>query len=101
MGPTHTAGVDPAALRAAAREYDTAADIIDIAVRTHLSGLRFAGATAGRCHSAHGDAMRARLEALTDVARQWSRACAEVSAALRASADRYIDADAGAARRLA
>ena len=31
---------------------------------------------------------------------QWSRAAAEIASALRASADRYADADARAARRV-
>ena len=58
MGEPDVARVDVAAVLAAARQYDAAADIVDSAVRTHLTGLAFDGAAAGRVHVAHGDALR-------------------------------------------
>jgi len=100
MGQPEVARVDVAALHAVARQYDAAADIVEGAVRTHLSGLVFGGAAAGRVHVARGDALRAAIDHVVDQLRQWSRAAAEIAAALRASADRYAEADAGAARRL-
>jgi ABC-type transporter Mla subunit MlaD len=100
MGQPEVARVDVAALHAVARQYDAAADIVEGAVRTHLSGLVFDGAAAGRAHAARGDAVRAAIDHVVDQLRQWSRAAAEIAATLRASADRYAEADAGAARRL-
>ena len=100
MGEPDAAGVDVAALLGVARQYDTAAEIVDTAVRTHLAGLAFDGATAGRLHAARGDALRTAVDRVVDGLREWSRAAAEISSALRVSADRYVDADARAARRV-
>jgi ABC-type transporter Mla subunit MlaD len=100
MGQSEAARVDVAVLHAVARGYEAVADIVDGAVRTHLTGLMFNGAAAGRAHTARGDALRAAVEHVADQLRQWSRAAAEIAAALRASADRYAEADAGAARRV-
>ncbi len=100
MGEPDVARVDVAALHAIARQYEAAADIIDGAVRTHLTGLMFDGATAGRVHVARGDALRTAVDHVVDQLGQWSRAAAEVAAALRASANRYAEADASAARRV-
>ena len=100
MGQPDVARVDIAALHAVARQYEAAADIVDAAVRTHLTGLVFDGATAGRAHVARGDALRTAVNHVVDQLRQWSRAAAEIAAALRASADRYADADAHAASRV-
>jgi len=100
MGQPEVARVDVAALHAVAREYETVADIVEGAVRTHLTELVFDGAVAGRMHVARGDALRAAVDHVVYQLRLWSRAAAEIAAALRASADRYAEADAGAARRL-
>ena len=100
MGQPRVARVDVTALHACAREYETAAGIVDAAVRTHLTGLTFDGAAAGRAHVARGDALRVAVDHVVDQLRQWSRAAAEIAAALHASADRYAEADAGAARRV-
>jgi hypothetical protein len=100
MGQPDAVRVDVAALHAVARRYETVADIVDDAVRTHLTGLMFDGAAAGRVHAARGDALRVAIEDVVDQLRQWSRAAAEIAAALRASADRYAEADASAARRV-
>ena len=67
----------------------------------HLARLEFSGASAGRAHTARGDALRAALERLTAELSQWSRAAAEIAVALRAGADRYADAELYAAARIA
>jgi uncharacterized protein YukE len=100
MGDTTAARVDVSALLGIARQYQAAADTVESAVRSHLTGLAFDGAVAGRAHAARGDALRAGVDRLALQLRQWSRASAEIAAALRASADRYADADARAARRV-
>ena len=100
MGQPDVARVDVAALHAVARQYEAAADIVDAAVRTHLTGLVFDGATAGRAHVARGDALRTAVDHVVDQLHQWSRAATEIAAALRASADRYAEADARAASRV-
>ena len=58
MGEPDVARVDVAALFGVARQYEAVADIVDGAVRSHLTGLAFDGATAGRMHVARGDALR-------------------------------------------
>ena len=100
MGQPGAARVDVGALRAIAREYETAAQVVDGAVRTHLSDFAFGAACAGRAYVVHGDSLRAALDDVVTSLRQWSRAAGEVAAALRASADRYQDADARAAERV-
>lgn len=92
--------VDVAALHAVAREYQAVADIVDGAVRTHLTGLTFDGATAGRAHVARGDAVRTAVDHVVVQLRQWSRAATEIATILRISADRYAEADVSAARRV-
>jgi len=84
----------------AARQYDAAADIVDTAIRTHLTGLRFDGAAAGRMHTAHGDALRLAVDDVVARLRQWSRAATEIAVELRACVDRYVDIDSAGARRL-
>jgi len=84
----------------AARHYDTASDIVDAAIRTHLSGLRFDGSVAGRIHAAQGDALRLALNELVHRLQQWARAATEIAAELRSCADRYVDVDDRGARRI-
>lgn len=100
MGQPDAARVDVAALIGVARHYEAVADIVDEAVRSHLSGLAFDGAAAGRMHVARGDALRHAVDHVVDQLRLWSRASVEIAAALRTSADRYAAADADAARRV-
>ena len=100
MGEPDTARVDVAAVLDAARQYDAAADIVDTAIRTHLTGLRFDGAVAGRIHTAQGDALRIAVDDVVDRLHQWARAATEIAAELRACADRYVDVDARGARRI-
>ena len=84
----------------AARQYNAAADIVDTAIRTHLTGLRFDGAVAGRMHAAHGDALRIAIDDMVDRLHEWARASTEIAAELRACADSYVDVDARGARRI-
>ncbi|MGV9802061.1 type VII secretion target [Mycobacterium sp. NPDC003449] len=97
MGEVDAARADIGALLGAARRYDTVADIVEADARPRL---RFDGATAGHAHTAHGDAVRAALDGRADALREWARAAGEIAAVLRASADRYVVADAGAAGRM-
>jgi uncharacterized protein YukE len=92
-----SARLDAAALRDVARQFDASAGAIDAAVSTHMSALSFGGATAGRAYAARGDALRAALERVADALAEWSRASAEIAAALRSSADQYVSSDARAA----
>lgn len=100
MGEAHRTRVDVAALRAVARQYDVAADLVDTAVRMHLSRLMFDGATAGRVHTASGDALRVAVDDTADQLRRWARSATEIAAVLRLSADRYAETDARAAVRI-
>ena len=100
MGEPDVARVDIAAVLSAARQYEAAADIVDTAIRTHLTGLRFDGAFAGRMHTAQGDALRLAIDDMVDRLHQWARASTEIAAELRSCADRYVDVDVRGARRI-
>jgi len=93
--------LDLAAVRRVANQFAMAAEFIDRAVSDHLSRLAFGGASAGRTHSARGDALRVELERLVAQVTRWSHASAEIAAALRSSAARYADAELYAAARIA
>ncbi|MGZ4528202.1 MAG: type VII secretion target [Mycobacterium sp.] len=93
--------VDTSAAYRVATEFDGAAQLIDGALIEHLTRLEFGGPAAGRAHTARGDSLRAELERLTSELSQWSRASSEIAAALRATADRYADAELYAAARIA
>ena len=101
MGSAGVARVDTAAVRAMAHDYDTAAAIVDGALRNHLGEMRFGGVTAGRAYVAQGVELAAALDGLTAALRQWSRAAAEIAMTLRGSAQRYQDIDLRTADRLA
>jgi hypothetical protein len=94
MGHPDAARVDVAAMLAVARQYQASADGVEAVVRTHLSGLAFGGAAAGRLHVARGDEVRSAVDGIADQLRAWSRASAEIAATLRVSAERYAEADA-------
>jgi hypothetical protein len=100
MGRDDAARVDVEVLLDVARGYDALADAIDEAARTHLTGLAFDGAAAGRSYAAQGDALHRSVERAGDGMRLWSRACIEIASVIRASADRYVEADAHAAGRV-
>jgi hypothetical protein len=100
VGEPDIARIDVAAVHDVARQYDAASDIVDAAVRTHLTGLRFDGAVAGRVHAAQGDALRLAVDDLVHRLQQWTRAAAEIAAELRSCADRYVDVDVRGARRI-
>jgi uncharacterized protein YukE len=92
--------VDNPSVRTVANRFDDTAQLIDDAVRTHFARLAFDGATAGRDYIGHGDALRVAVNRLAGELSQWSRATAEIATELRASADRYAEADLSAAGRL-
>ena len=92
---------DSPAVHTVADQLGAATELLDRAVGDHLARLAFGGSYAGRAHSPRGDALRVQLERLTAEVTQWSRAAAEVAAALRAGADRYNDAELYAAARIA
>ena len=93
--------IDVAAAHRVADQLCAAAELIDSAFSDHLARLTFSGASAGRAHTARGDALRGALDRLTAELSQWSRAAVEIAVALRASANRYADADVYAAARIA
>ncbi|HTY31554.1 hypothetical protein [Mycobacterium sp.] len=84
-----------------ADQLSAAAELLDRAVGDHLARLAFGGASAGRAHTARGDALRVQLERLTAEVTRWSRATIEAAAALRSGAGRYGDAELYAAARIA
>lgn len=100
MRHSDAARVDVAALQAVAREYEAVGQIVEGAVRTHLSELAFGGSCAGRAYVSHGAALRAALEQVVVSLRQWSRAAEGIAVALRSSAQHYRDADDAAAGRV-
>jgi Excreted virulence factor EspC, type VII ESX diderm len=93
--------IDVTATRRIADQFDAAAEIVAGAANDHLARWAFGGAGAGQAHAARGDALRHQLERLAAQVSQWSRASAEIAAALRSSADRYADAELYAAARIA
>ena len=72
---------------------DIAADIVLDTVRTHLSGLQFGGAVAGRAHTAAGGAVRNSVDRVVADMVRWATVARETGDALRAGADRYADAE--------
>jgi hypothetical protein len=91
-----TTSVDPAALQAAAQRLDTAADIVLGTLRTRLADLQFDGAVAGRAHGRAGDAVRTGVDTVVAGLARWAAAARETSAALRAGAQGYSDAESRA-----
>lgn len=87
-------------MRAIANRFDATADTIDTATRTQLARLAFRGATAGRAHTARGDALRTALDRLAGELSQWSAASAEIAMALRACAQSYANAELSSASRI-
>ena len=92
---------DSRAVDGVADQLGAAAELIDGAVGNHLAQLAFGGASAGRAHTARGDALRVELERLAAEVSRWSRAAVEIAAALRAGADRYTEAELYAVARIA
>lgn len=100
MGHADAVHLDVDAVRAMAREYETAASILDAAVRTLLSNRAFGGDCAGRAYVADGIALREALDAVVVALRRWARAAGDIAVTLRSSIVGYQDADAGSAARL-
>ncbi len=98
MGSTH---IDSDAVRSVARRYGSAADLLDGAVRSHLSELRFTGSTAGRAYRAEGDELHTALVRLAIGVEQWSRSSAEIAAVLHVDSDRQVQADRESAELIA
>ncbi|MGB5797439.1 MAG: type VII secretion target [Mycolicibacter algericus] len=92
--------LDAAALRCVAGCLDDTAAAIDVAVRIRLGGLVFDGSAAGRDHVGAGEALRRALDAWVPEMTRWSRAGAEIAAALRAGLARYGAAESFAADRI-
>lgn len=83
-----------------ANGFEAVAELIGDAAQHRMAELGFDGATAGRAHADRGDALRAALYRLAGELAQWSRAAGGIAAALRVTADRYADAELGAAARI-
>lgn len=96
----HAARVDPAALIDVAGRYDAVADLVDTAVRVHLSALSFDGAVAGRAHGSQGAGLRRAVDDVVASLGDWSRAATRIAAALRDTAARYAETEARAAQRV-
>jgi hypothetical protein len=94
MGRIESAHLDVGALLDVAGRYDAVAETVDGLARTHLAGLRFDGAVAGRDYTTEGDVLRRAMDDLTDGMQAWARAAREIASALRSSANLYVDADA-------
>lgn len=97
MGQSSGVDVDVSVIRAAAQRFDTVGQAV---ARIARLPLRFDGFTAGRAHAGDGASIRRALDGLSIDLMSWSRATAEISIGLRCGADRYADAEAGAAARL-
>lgn len=100
MGHLSATRIDPSVVLDAAHRYDTAADLLDTALRSHLARLNFDGTRAGRSYADSGDAVRHAVERTCARLTDWSRSAREIATLLRSSAQNYADADGRAARRL-
>jgi hypothetical protein len=100
MGERDAARVDLEVLLDVAGRYDAVADALDGVARTHLAQLTFGAAVAGREHGPSGAALRSSLDVLAEDVRTWARSGSEIGSAIRASADRYLAAEARGASRL-
>lgn len=93
--------VDIEAVRTVAQHYRAVADFLDGACRSHLSGLRFDGSTAGRAHVADGDELHVAFARLATGVERWSRASSEIAATLSMESDRQTGADQQSAALIA
>jgi len=91
-----TTSVDPAALQAAAQRLETAVEIVLSTLHTRLVGLQFDGTVAGRAHGRAGDAVRMGVDVVVADLVRWAAAARETSAALRAGAQGYSNAESRA-----
>lgn len=96
----HTTHLEIDALRVLANRFDASAEMLDVAVGARLGRLAFDGASAGRCYTANGDALRRALDRLTSQVAQWARASNEIAVALRVSADHYAAAELRSTARI-
>ena len=86
-----TTSVDPQELRFAARRLDEAADLLEAAVRIHLTGLQLPAADLPA---------RSAISQLAERVAQWQRGVRDFACDVRAGADRYIDEDRHGAEML-
>ena len=93
MGSTPGLFVDPAAIRNAARTFETTAATVADVARLQPG---FGAAVAGRGYAADGAVLREALDALASDLRGWARSSAEIAAELLVSAERYIEAERAA-----
>ncbi|MGV0635146.1 type VII secretion target [Mycolicibacillus trivialis] len=89
-----------AAVRGVADRFAAHGQALAAAAHRHRTGLSFDGSRAGRAHGADGDALRTELDRLGASLHRWSRAVNEIALTLRATADRYTDAESRCAARL-
>ena len=92
--------MDVGALLEVASRCDAVAEVVEGIARNRLDRLTFGGGHAGRDYAVRGDALRRAVDDVVDQMHVWGRSMREIAAALRASGDRYVDADARGAARL-
>lgn len=97
MGET---SINVAGVRGVAGEFDNVANELQKAVE-QLRGLSFGGASAGRWHTAKGDAVRTGLREVVAHLENWQRTNTVIAEQLRATAQRYADREAKNAARMA
>lgn len=89
-------GIDPAAVRGIAAALATSAGVIEECGRA-LGDTAFGSGSAGRDYGDYGVAVQAGLARIGGVMTASARTGAAGAAALRATADRYIESDEAAA----
>lgn len=82
--------VDVAALRAAADQFDSIAQLLADAIARTRAG--FGGGCAGRAHVADGDAVARGVDRRAGDLAQWLRAAQEIAVGLRDASTRHLDA---------
>jgi hypothetical protein len=97
MGET---SINVAGVRGVAGEFDSVAEELQKAIQ-QLRGLSFGGASAGRWHTAKGDAVRDGLREVVTHLENWQRTNTAIAEQLRATAQRYADRDAKNKARVA
>ncbi|AMT72405.1 WXG100 family type VII secretion target [Mycobacteroides immunogenum] len=90
MGKTR---IDVAGVQGVAGEFDSIAGELQKAIE-QLRGLSFGGASAGRWHTAKGDAVMSGLREVVTHLEDWYRTNAVIAEQLRATAQRYAETEA-------
>ncbi|MBA0045713.1 type VII secretion target [Mycobacterium sp. NPDC050853] len=97
MGET---SIDVPGVRGVAGEFDNLAGELQKAIE-QLRGLSFAGASAGRWHTAKGDQVSAGLREVVTHLEDWHRTNTAIAEQLRVTAQRYADLEAKNKARMA